>query len=75
MSPIYHREEGGLMRDVARSALDTSTEKMIQKALQNLVKGRTSISIAHRLSVGQFCLSLEDLLKVVFEQTIANADM
>ena len=33
------------------SALDTSTEKDIQKALQNLVQGRSSLSIAHRLSV------------------------
>jgi ABC-type multidrug transport system fused ATPase/permease subunit len=33
------------------SALDTSTEKDIQKALQNLVMGRSSLSIAHRLSV------------------------
>lgn len=33
------------------SALDTSTEKDIQKALQNLVEGRSSLSIAHRLSV------------------------
>lgn len=33
------------------SALDTSTEKDIQKALQNLQKGRSSLSIAHRLSV------------------------
>src|SRR5882757_397819 len=33
------------------SALDTSTEKDIQKALQNLVRGRSSLSIAHRLSV------------------------
>ena len=33
------------------SALDTSTEKDIQKALQNLVQGRASLSIAHRLSV------------------------
>ena len=33
------------------SALDTSTERDIQKALQNLVQGRSSLSIAHRLSV------------------------
>lgn len=32
------------------SALDTHTEKDIQKALQNLVQGRSSLSIAHRLS-------------------------
>lgn len=36
------------------SALDTSTEKDIQKALQNLVQGRSSLSIAHRLSVRMF---------------------
>jgi ABC-type transport system involved in Fe-S cluster assembly fused permease/ATPase subunit len=39
------------------SALDTSTERDIQKALQNLVRGRSSLSIAHRLSVSLFlCL-------------------
>jgi ATP-binding cassette subfamily B protein len=30
--------------------VDTETEKEIQKALDNLVKGRTTIAIAHRLS-------------------------
>ena len=35
------------------SALDTSTEKDIQNALQNLVQGRSSLSIAHRLSVSR----------------------
>lgn len=41
------------------SALDTSTEKDIQKALQNLVKGRSSLSIAHRLSVSAWYLSCQ----------------
>ena len=30
--------------------MDTTTEKEIQKALDNLVQGRTTIAIAHRLS-------------------------
>jgi ATP-binding cassette subfamily B protein len=30
--------------------VDTETEKEIQKALDNLVQGRTTIAIAHRLS-------------------------
>ena len=30
--------------------MDTETEKEIQKALDNLVQGRTTIAIAHRLS-------------------------
>ncbi|MDQ7969316.1 MAG: ABC transporter ATP-binding protein [Oxalicibacterium faecigallinarum] len=39
-----------LILDEATSAVDTTTEREIQKALDNLVKGRTTIAIAHRLS-------------------------
>ena len=39
-----------LILDEATSAVDTKTEQEIQKALDNLVRGRTTISIAHRLS-------------------------
>jgi ATP-binding cassette subfamily B protein len=39
-----------LILDEATASVDTETEKEIQKALDNLVRGRTTIAIAHRLS-------------------------
>jgi len=43
------------MLDEATSALDEDSQKKVQAALENVVKNRTSIVIAHRLTTIEKC--------------------
>ena len=57
-----------LILDEATSALDTQSEKLVQEALNSLLKGRTSLVIAHRLST----IVNADLILVVKEGRIVE---
>lgn len=57
-----------LILDEATSALDTETESMIQKALDNLAKSRTTLIIAHRLAT----IKNADRILVVTEDGIVE---
>jgi ATP-binding cassette subfamily B protein len=47
---LLHNPDSILVLDEATSSIDTETEQLIQQGLENVLKGRTSIIIAHRLS-------------------------
>jgi len=57
-----------LILDEATSSLDSGSEKLVQEALNKLMKGRTSIVIAHRLSTIQYA----DEIVVVKDGTVAE---
>lgn len=57
-----------MILDEATSALDTESEKLVQEALDNLMKNRTSIVIAHRLST----IKNADLICVFHEGEIVD---
>ena len=57
-----------LILDEATSALDTESEKLVQEALENLMKNRTTIVVAHRLST----IRNADLICVLHEGQIVE---
>lgn len=57
-----------LILDEATSSLDSESEKLVQEALENLMQGRTSIIIAHRLAT----IRKSDTILVLNEGKIAE---
>jgi ABC-type multidrug transport system fused ATPase/permease subunit len=57
-----------LILDEATSALDTESEKLVQEALENLMKNRTTLVVAHRLST----IKKADLICVLHEGQIVE---
>ncbi|MFQ5862617.1 MAG: ABC transporter ATP-binding protein [Candidatus Brocadiales bacterium] len=60
-----------LILDEATSALDSESEKIVQDALRNLMKGRTTFIVAHRLSTVRHC----DKIAVLKEGRIVETGM
>ena len=65
---VFLKNPPVLILDEATSALDSVTEQKIQKSLDELAKGRTSMIIAHRLSTIQNA----DRIAVIEDGSIAE---
>ncbi len=64
-----------LLLDEATSSLDTESEQKVQQALEALMKGRTTIVIAHRLSTVQLAHRIVVLNKGIIEQSGTHEEL
>jgi subfamily B ATP-binding cassette protein MsbA len=64
-----------LILDEATSALDSESEKLVQQALANLMKGRTTLVIAHRLSTVQHADRLVVMQRGRIEEVGTHAEL
>ena len=56
-----------LILDEATSSIDTRTERIVQESMDNLMKGRTTFVIAHRLSTvrNSDCIMVLELGRII----------
>ncbi|MDA3799403.1 MAG: ABC transporter ATP-binding protein [Kiritimatiellae bacterium] len=66
---VFLKDPKIVILDEATSAVDTVTEMMIQESIDSMLKGRTALIIAHRLSTVRNC----DKIIVLSNKTIAEA--
>jgi ABC-type multidrug transport system fused ATPase/permease subunit len=71
----FLKDPSVLLLDEATSSLDTESEREIQRALADLMRGRTTIAIAHRLSTVQHMDTIVVLDRGAVQAAGSHADL